>query len=84
MKTKVVILGGGIAGLSAAFFLRKYGVKNLIIEKNKQLGGLLDNIKIKGFTFDNFVHLSLEKDNFVKNFFKKYTKSFVHNHQPNN
>ena len=84
MKTKVVILGGGIAGLSAAFFLRKYGVKNLIIEKNKQLGGLLDNIKIKGFTFDNFVHLSLAKDNFVKNFFKKSTKSFVHNPQPNN
>ena len=83
-KKKILILGGGIAGLSAGYFLKKYGISNVIIEKNERPGGLLDNIQIKGFTFDNFIHLSLAKDKFVKNFFKKSTESFIHNPQPNN
>ena len=33
---KVIILGGGIAGLSLAYFLDN---KSIILEKNKQLGG---------------------------------------------
>jgi protoporphyrinogen oxidase len=83
-KKKILILGGGIAGLSASYFLKRYGIPNIIIEKNKNPGGLLDNIQIKGFTFDNFVHLSLAKNKFVKDFFKKSTQSFVHNPRPNN
>jgi formate dehydrogenase beta subunit len=38
---KVAIIGSGPAGLSAAYFLRKHGVKVTIFEKFEKLGGLL-------------------------------------------
>ena len=37
----VVIIGGGIAGLSAATVLRELGNNVTLIEKNKELGGLV-------------------------------------------
>ena len=45
---KVVIAGGGIAGLSAAYDLRKAGVENLLVETNSQLGGVIRSERIEG------------------------------------
>ncbi len=36
---KVVIVGGGAAGLSAAYYLKKAGIKSHIYEANNRLGG---------------------------------------------
>jgi phytoene desaturase len=36
---KVIIIGGGIAGLSAGIFAQKNGFQSLILEKNQTLGG---------------------------------------------
>ena len=38
---KVAVIGGGPSGLTAAAFLRKYGYKVTIYEKQKDLGGIL-------------------------------------------
>ena len=38
-KCDVVIIGGGISGLTAAYFLRKQGFHVLILEKNDRVGG---------------------------------------------
>jgi phytoene desaturase len=49
---KVVIIGSGIAGLSAASFMTKAGCHVTILEKNKLPGGRASQLKADGFTFD--------------------------------
>jgi heterodisulfide reductase subunit A-like polyferredoxin len=44
----VVIIGGGVSGLSAAYNLRKHGVKNvIIIEAMDRLGGRINTINYR-------------------------------------
>lgn len=52
MSYDVVIVGGGIAGLTSAAFLCKNGYKVLLCEKEGKLGGLVNSFEYKGFTFD--------------------------------
>ena len=80
----VVILGAGISGLSVSHFLKKFKIKNLIIEKQNKCGGLLKSFKIKKYIFDNFIHISHAKDKTAKDFFKSSAKNFLINPRPNN
>ena len=80
----IVILGGGISGLSVSYFLKKFKIKNLIIEKENKCGGLLRSFKIKKYIFDHFIHISHAKDRIAKNFFKASAKNFLINPKPNN
>ncbi|MBV6685827.1 phytoene desaturase [Bacillus sp. JRC01] len=52
MKREVVIVGGGIAGMSAAIRLAAEGHAVTILEKGERLGGKLNQRNGKGFTFD--------------------------------
>ena len=52
MKYDAIIVGGGIAGLSAAAFLCKQGRNALLCEKEDRLGGLVGSFIENGFTFD--------------------------------
>ena len=54
MKNKydVVIIGGGIAGLSTGLYLQKMGKRSLILEHGQQVGGNMSGIWRKGFYFD--------------------------------
>lgn len=45
---QVVIAGGGISGLSAAYELRKAGVENLVVETQSHLGGVIRSERIEG------------------------------------
>jgi len=56
-KKKILILGGGLAGLSAAWHLQKKGLACQVFEKEPQPGGLCRSKKIGGFTFDCDGHL---------------------------
>ena len=49
---KSIIIGAGVAGLSAACFLAKAGHDVTIIEKNKTTGGRARVFHAEGFTFD--------------------------------
>lgn len=49
---QVVIVGGGVAGLTAAAFLTKYGRSVLLLEKEPYPGGLINSFTRDGFTFD--------------------------------
>jgi len=48
----VVIIGGGPAGLTAAFQLSKYGVPAVVLEADTQVGGLARTLNYKGYLFD--------------------------------
>lgn len=47
-----IIVGGGIAGLTSAAYLSREGQKVLLIEKNKECGGLVNSFTRDGFHFD--------------------------------
>jgi oxygen-dependent protoporphyrinogen oxidase len=51
---KIVILGGGISGLSAAWYLRKKhpDAKITLIEKQGRLGGCIQSTRTEGFFFE--------------------------------
>lgn len=51
-KKKVIVIGAGFAGLSAATTLAQQGFDVTLLEKNKELGGRARKLEIDGFTFD--------------------------------
>ncbi|MBI2470080.1 MAG: NAD(P)/FAD-dependent oxidoreductase [Planctomycetes bacterium] len=51
-KTKVVIIGGGPAGLTSAYELSKVGVESIVLEKDQMVGGLARTINYKNYYFD--------------------------------
>ena len=58
---EVVIVGGGLAGLSAAALLSKQGKKVLVLERG-QLGGRAVTMNIKGFSFNFGSHAIYGRD----------------------
>ncbi|MBU1869372.1 MAG: FAD-dependent oxidoreductase, partial [Candidatus Omnitrophica bacterium] len=51
-KKRIIILGAGLAGLSAAYHLQKQGKECLVFEKESEVGGLCRSKNVGGFTFD--------------------------------
>ncbi len=52
MRYDALIVGGGMAGLTAAAYLSSSGSKVAVIEKEDKLGGLVNSFNFNGFTFD--------------------------------
>lgn len=50
----IVIVGGGVVGLAAAILLKKSNEEVYLIEKDKQLGGLLNSIQMSDGMFLDF------------------------------
>ncbi|HEU0092034.1 MAG TPA: FAD-dependent oxidoreductase, partial [Vicinamibacteria bacterium] len=55
-KDPVVVLGGGVAGLAAAYYLAKGGWPVTVVEKSAALGGLCGSFQSHGFTLDHGPH----------------------------
>ncbi len=53
---KVIIAGGGIAGLTCGAMLQKSGFDVTIYEKNSVVGGMCSSWKRRGYTIDNCIH----------------------------
>ena len=53
---KVVIIGGGIAGMTAGVLLQKAGFNTEIYEKNALPGGQCTGWKREGYFIDNCIH----------------------------
>jgi len=51
-KFHSIVVGGGMAGLTCAAFLAKEGRSVLLIEKNRECGGLVNSFSHNGFQFD--------------------------------
>lgn len=53
---KIIIVGGGIAGLSAGIFAQKYGFESEIFESHSIVGGECTGWNRDGFHIDNCIH----------------------------
>ena len=51
--SKIIIIGGGIAGLSAGIYARKAGFETTIYEKNGVPGGNCSGWNRNGYHIDN-------------------------------
>src|ERR1035441_1976245 len=52
MAPKVVIIGGGISGLSTAYYLAKRGAASTILESRARLGGVIQTERVEGCTLE--------------------------------
>ena len=43
-RAKAAVIGGGPAGLAAAYFLQRYGIRTTLFEKSEKLGGIVEHI----------------------------------------
>ncbi len=55
--SRVVVLGAGLTGLSAAFHLGRNGVASTVVEKGERVGGACRTVESDGFHFDLTGHL---------------------------
>jgi protoporphyrinogen oxidase len=71
----IVILGGGLTGLSAGYVLSKAGLRVRVFEQDATVGGLSKTIEKNGFRFDLGGHRFFTKDaridGFVRNLMKE-------------
>jgi len=65
---KTIILGGGLAGLSAAYALSKAHNRTLVIEQDAVVGGLSKTIESRGFRFDLGGHRFYTRNGRVERF----------------
>ena len=67
-KNDVLILGGGLTGLSAGFVLSKAGRKVKVFENDAEVGGLSKTIVKNGFRFDLGGHRFFTRDKKIDEF----------------
>ena len=51
-RKRVVVIGAGLGGMSAAIMLAQSGFDVTLLEKNSHVGGKLNHLQAKGFSFD--------------------------------
>ena len=76
----LIILGGGIAGISACYHAQKKQENVTCYEAKESAGGLVANFSVNGFRFDNAIHLSFTKNEYVRRVFDK--TEYI-SHKPN-
>ncbi|MDD3345662.1 MAG: FAD-dependent oxidoreductase [Candidatus Omnitrophica bacterium] len=78
---KVVILGAGLAGLSAAWHLQEKALDCSVFEKDHAVGGLCKSRKLKGFSFDCDGHLLHFRDKYIFRLVKRLLNGNIVSHK---
>lgn len=55
-QSDLIVVGGGITGLSSAYIAAKSGLKVTLIEANTEFGGLLSTFEIAGSRLEHYYH----------------------------
>jgi protoporphyrinogen oxidase len=82
-KKRILILGAGLSGLSAAWHLKNRGIDCKVFEKEPEVGGLCRSKKVNGFTFDCSGHLLHFKRTHTFNLIKSLLDNNLSQHQRN-
>ncbi len=61
-EMKVVVVGGGLLGLSTGYYLARAGHRVTVLEASGQLGGLATDVEVAGTRIDRFYHCILNAD----------------------
>ncbi len=51
-KTGVVIIGGGLTGLTLAYLLHRHNINFVLLEKSEKPGGVIQTLQRDGFTYE--------------------------------
>lgn len=70
-QKKVVIIGAGPSGLTAAYELCKAGVKSILLEKDQVVGGISRTVNYQGYLFDIGGHRFFTKVKAVDDLWKE-------------
>lgn len=71
-KYDIAIIGGGFGGLVCATILGRHGYKVCVVEKNRSIGGCLQDFNRDGCHFDTGIHYigSYDKDQILRKLFE--------------
>jgi phytoene dehydrogenase-like protein len=56
MSKKVIVIGGGVAGLSAAIYAKRCGFEVTLCEQHSIVGGMCTSWRRKGYLFEGAIH----------------------------
>ena len=73
----IPILGAGLAGLSAAYHLDG---EHLILERDRDVGGLCKSVNIGGYVFDYAPHILFTRDDYVRTLYEGLLKGNLFRH----
>ncbi len=68
---KVAIIGGGFLGLSLAYYLGKANIETVLIEKQQDLGGLANTIKVNNGNLEKYYHHLFKSDSSIYSLLKE-------------
>ncbi len=52
LSKQIVVVGAGIAGLSAAYYIKQAGYQPVVLEKSSRVGGRMSTDVVNGYTID--------------------------------
>ena len=86
MNNKIVLLGAGISGLTAAYLLDKEGFDVTVLEKKNEPGGSIETVFEKGYLFDRGPNSGLETTPLIEQIVKDLNleNQFVYANQKGN
>lgn len=65
-SAQAVVLGAGLAGLSASVHLRRAGIPHRVFERDREVGGLARTVEDSGYRFDRTGHLLHLRDDAIR------------------